>query len=703
MYAKFGAKVAWLKSNHKLPSRLNELPKSSYLAAEMDFIFLNLHEWSLPVRNPVFVMCVLLLSVLTIPALLQKIRLPGIIGLILAGALLGPHGVNLLEMGEGIKLLSKVGLLYIMFWAGLEIDMVVFIKNKHKSLIFGLLTFSFPLILGGLCTYYFLGLSKMGALLLAGMFSTHTLISYPIVNRLRISRDEAVSITVGGTVITDTLALLLLAVISGMAQGTLNIWFWVRLTISLALFSALVFGVLPRLARWFFRKVESDVTYQFVFVLAMVFVCGILAEIAGVEAIIGAFMAGLVLNRLIPHSSPLMERIEFVGNALFIPVFMFSVGMLIDLQVFFKNEKTLLTALTITSVALFTKWLAAYTTGKIVGYTKRQSRLIFGLSSSHAAATIAIILIGYEIKLFDETVLNATIFLILVTCLISSLITDRTARQIAADTHALSAHSLDGMQRILVPISNPASVPNLLDFACLIKTPGSSEPVYPLSIILDEQDVRNKIRQNQTLMEPVLLHAAENDISLTPLHRVDVSAVSGIQRAASELLATEIVLGWHPKLTASERFFGTVLDNLLEDSPEMLFVTNILQPPTGFKGLKVILPNLAQLESGFAEIIRRLENLSKRMDLGLSISCTETTANAVRNVMNQATQNRLQFLPHTPESWWQMHNLVGQDELAILVNARPQSVSHENFMTEIPDYLCQHFVERSFVMVYPGL
>lgn len=668
----------------------------------MEFIFLNTPDWSLPIKNPVFVMCVLLLTVLTVPPLLQRFKLPGIVGLILMGALLGPHGINLLEQGEGIKLLSKVGLLYIMFWAGLEIDMATFLKNKHKSVSFGMLTFGFPLLLGGICTYFILNLEWMGALLLAGMFSTHTLISYPIVNRLRIHKDEAVAITVGGTIITDTLALLLLAVISGMAQGTMNAWFWVKLVVSLAAFGGLVFGLLPIVAKWFFRRVESDVTYQFVFVLAMVFVCGLLAELAGVEAIIGAFMAGLVLNRLIPHSSPLMERIGFVGNALFIPAFLFSVGMLIDLHVFFKDKNTIITALVLTSVALFTKWLAAFATQKIYKYCPEQGRLIFGLSSSHAAATIAIVLIGYQIKLFDESVLNATIFLILVTCLVSSFVTDRAARRLAAkQVNALPLSQKQ--QRILVPISNPASVAYLLDFAFLIKTPGSSEPVYPLSIILDEKDVRVKIREHNLLMEPVLRHAADRDIALAPIHRVDVSAVSGIQRAANELLATEIVVGWHPTRSASERLFGTLLDKLLDDSPEILFVGNMQQSPFGFRRLKVILPPLSQLEPSFVELLRRIENIAHSLGMAIHLIATATTTAAAQALFIPFTHEKLRTQLLSPDDWWLMHTDLAPDELAIFVSARPASVSHEGFMERIPDYLAENFAERSFVVVYPGL
>lgn len=668
----------------------------------MDILLLNLHDWSLPIGNPVFLMCILLLTVLTVPAMLQRLKLPGIVGLILMGAILGPHGINLLEQGDGIKLLSKIGLLYIMFWAGLEIDMDSFLKNRHKSATFGALTFGFPLLLGGFCTFYLLKLDWMGALLLAGMFSTHTLISYPIVNRLRISKNEAVAVAVGGTIITDTLALLLLAVISSMAQGTMDGWYWVRLLVSLGFFVALVFGLLPRIAKWFFRRVESDITYQFVFVLAILFVCGLLAELAGIEAIIGAFMAGLVLNRLIPHSSPLMNRIEFVGNALFIPAFLFSVGMIINLHVFFKNEKTILMAVVLTSIALFTKWLAAKATQYIFHYSQDQGRLIFGLSSSHAAATIAIILIGYEIKLFDEAVLNATIFLILVTCLVSSFVTDRVARRLAAqNTHTIVG--TENMQRILVPISNPASVANLVDFAFLIKTPGQKEPVFPLSIILDEKDVRNKIKESQQLIAPVVQHAAERQISLSPIHRVDVSAVSGIQRAADELLATEIVIGWHPKVSTTERLFGTLLDNLLDESPEMLFVTNMVQSPFSFKFIKVVVAENAHLEPGFVEIMRRIENISLNLNLPLNFVAAETCQMEASKAFLKKTLERLNIQPLDKNTWWQLHEVIQPNELLVLLCARHESVSSESFMEKIPTYLSEHFEEKSFVLAYPGL
>lgn len=661
-----------------------------------------LFDLTLPLRHPVALFGVLLLVVLVVPALFQRLRLPGIVGLILAGALLGPFGTNLLDRGEGMQLLSQVGLLYLMFWAGLEINMASFIKNKHKSLAFGLLTFALPLTLGGFAARYLLGFDWMGALLLASMFSTHTLISYPIVNRLRISQDEAVAITVGGTIITDTLALLMLAVISGMARGELTGWFWAKLAFSLTLFGIVVFGILPRVARWFFQKVESDLTYQYVFVLALVFTCGLLAELAGVEAIIGAFMAGLLLNRLIPHTSPLMERIEFVGNALFIPAFLFSVGMLVNLQVFFMGSGTILTALLLTAIALLTKWAAAFATQKIYGYSAPQRNLIFGLSSSHAAATIAIILIGYEVKLFDEQVLNATVFLILATCLVSTLVTDRTARHIVSQQRAATPDLPDLPQRILVPFSNPDTVAALFDFVFLIKNPDKPEPVRPLSVILDERDVREKMAESRHLMEPVLRHAAERKVPVSPIYRVDVNAVSGILRAAKELTATDIVIGWHPVLSATEKLFGTLQENLLEESASMLFVTHFTRPVAHFNRLKIVLPPQAQLEPRFPELVHRLELAAAQLDAEVHLLATPGTAAAFRQLISPKTNDLMRATDLAPDDWWSLHELLHANELPVLVSARREGVSHENFMERLPGYLSENFDKKSFVLVYPA-
>lgn len=404
-------------------------------------ILLSSLDLSLPLKNPVVIFSLVLFIILFAPILFQKIKVPHIIGLILAGVLVGPYALNLLRRDSSIVLFGTVGLLYIMFLAGLEIDLAEFRRNKMRILVFGMLTFLFPLIIGTVASYYVLGYGFLSSLLLASMFSTHTLVSYPLLSKYGVIRNQAVSMTVGGTMITDILALLILAGIAGLTKESASTAFWLQLTLSTGVFVAIVFALFPFVIKWFFKHFEDGVS-QYIFVLATVFLASFLAEAAGVEAIIGAFFSGLVLNKFVPHDSPLMARIDFVGNAIFIPFFLISVGMLVDVTVLVKGWAALKVAGVIISVALLTKYLAAWLTQKIFNLEPVEGKLIFGLSTSHAAATLAIILVGYNIitgetasgepiRLLNEDVLNGTILLILVSCGVSSFVVEAAAKQMA--------------------------------------------------------------------------------------------------------------------------------------------------------------------------------------------------------------------------------------------------------------------------------
>lgn len=364
------------------------------------------HEFELPLANPVLVFSLILFIILLAPILLRKFNIPGIIGLIVAGVLVGPFGLNLLEKNSAIELFSTIGLLYIMFMAGIELDLNEFKSNRNGSLLFGLFTFAFPLGIGFPVCYYLLGYDFDASFLTASMFATHTLVAYPIVSALGIAKNRAVAITVGGTMLTDTAVLIILAVFIGKNEGTLNAGFWMTLGISLSIFSAIVLILIPKIAKWFFKKLEGEKHSHYIFVLSMVFLAAFLAELAGVEPIIGAFLAGLGLNKLIPHSSALMNRIEFIGNSLFIPFFLISVGMLVDIAVIFSGPMALIIAGTLSVVALFGKGVAAWFTQLVLRYTPTQRNLIFGLSSGHAAATLAVILVGYRAGILDENILN---------------------------------------------------------------------------------------------------------------------------------------------------------------------------------------------------------------------------------------------------------------------------------------------------------
>ena len=399
---------------------------------------MNLFEFNLalPITDPTWVFFLVLIIILFAPMILGRLHIPHIIGMILAGVLIGEHGFHVLDRDSSFELFGKVGLYYIMFLAGLEMDMEDFKKNRMKSVVFGLLTFLIPMALGIWSSMSMLGYGFLTAVLLASMYASHTLIAYPIISRYGLSRLRSVNITIGGTAITVTLALIILAVIGGMFKGTVDGLFWVFLVAKVAFLGFLIIFFFPRIGRWFFRKYDDSVM-QFVFVLAMVFLGGGLMEFVGMEGILGAFLAGLVLNRLIPHVSPLMNRLEFVGNALFIPYFLIGVGMIIDVRSLFTGGEALKVAVVMTVVATFSKWLAAWITQKIYRMQPNERSMIFGLSNAQAAATLAAVLIGHEIimengeRLLNDDVLNGTVVMILFTCVISSLVTERSARRFA--------------------------------------------------------------------------------------------------------------------------------------------------------------------------------------------------------------------------------------------------------------------------------
>jgi Kef-type K+ transport system membrane component KefB len=407
-----------------------------------DFLNHLFHEFHLPLQNPVLIFSLVLFIILLSPILLSKLNIPGIIGLILSGVAIGPFGFNILAKTSAIDLFSTIGLLYIMFIAGLELDLNQFKINRNKSLVFGFLTFIIPLSIGFPVCHYFLGFNLQASLLTASMFATHTLVAYPIVSKLGISKNQAVAVAVGGTILTDTAVLILLAVIIGSHNGSLNQEFWIRLIVSLSIFSGIMFLIIPRIAKWFFRKLESEKHSHYIFVLSVVFFSAFLAEVAGVEPIIGAFVAGLSLNKLIPHSSALMNRVEFIGNSLFIPFFLISVGMLVNVRVIFQGNNALIVAVTLTAVAIGSKWIAAYLTRKIYHFTKAEGSIIFGLSGAHAAATLAVILVGYNAGILNEYVLNGTIILILITCVVASFVSEKAAKKILIEQETDSGTSL---------------------------------------------------------------------------------------------------------------------------------------------------------------------------------------------------------------------------------------------------------------------
>lgn len=658
-------------------------------------------DFQLPLSDPVQKFTVILLVILFAPLLFTRFRIPGVIGLILAGTIIGPHGLNILEQGE-TTLFGTVGLLYIMFVAGLEIDLMDFRRNRRRSLGFGVFTFSIPLVIGTLVAYYFLEYPLRSSFLLASMFATHTLIAYPIASRLGITRNEAVIVTVGGTMITDTAALMILVMITASVSGTLNAFFWLQLVISTGLFTLLVLWVFPKIARWFFRNAEQDGVIQYIFTLMMVFLAAFLAELAGLEPIIGAFLAGLALNRLVPHTSALMSRIEFIGNALFIPFFLINVGMLVDLSVVFRGPEALVVAVTLTAAALLSKWIAAYCTQRVFGFSALQRNVIFGLSSAHAAATIAIILIAYNLELVDENVLNGTVMLILITCMVSSFVTDRAGRTLAVE--AYQPPVIDQQQeRILVPVANPASMEQLIDLAVMIKQQDERIPVYSLSVVLDDEGTQKNLWQNQASFEKAQKYATAANQMIQPISRVDLNASSGIIRSSKEINATKIVMGWNGNLSTKDRLFGSVLDHVVTDTEQEILVVKLLHPLNTFHRIVLLTAPHAEAEQGFSTWVTTLHRLCSQTTGMLHFYGSSATAQAIRQEL-QEHKSSIQFIENDLDRLKEMSSLasvITPQDLLIVISTRENTVSYNSAIEKIPSVLSDSFREVSFIVVYP--
>jgi Kef-type K+ transport system membrane component KefB len=682
-----------------------------------------LFDFTLPLKDPVLIFSIVLFVILLAPIVLKRFKIPGIIGLILAGTLLGPYGINLLLRSDGIVLFGTVGLLYIMFLAGLEIDLNEFKKNRNKSLVFGLLTFSIPMLLGTTGAYYLLELSLPASILLASMFASHTLLAYPIVSSLGVSKNEAATIAVGGTMITDTLALLVLAVIIGSTKGELNADFWLRLGGGLSVFAGVVLFVFPIIARWFFRNMESEGVSQYIFSLAVVFASAFGAELAGVEPIIGAFLAGLALNRLIPHSSPLMNRIEFVGNALFIPFFLISVGMLINLKVLFNGVEALKVAGFMILTANSAKWMAAFATQKIFGYSRDERNLIFGLSNAQAAATLAAVLVGYNtilnaaeveaaklagetlapVRLLNESILNGTILMILVTCLVSSFAAEKAARKLAVLEKDKMPEMEDEPERILVPISNPETMEQLIDLAILLKNPKINEPIYALSVVRDDDEAKEKVVMNQKMLEKAARYASATDNQVKLITRVDLNVMGGIKRVVKEMVINQIVIGWNGKITTKERLFGSVLDNLLTHLNEMIMVTKFVYPVSVVKKIVVVAPPNAEKEVGFGMWLESVKRLSKQINTKVVFFGENHTLAAIKEIISKA-KPAVEASYKEFDDWEDFLVLareVSKEDLFITINARHKTISHESFLDKVPRYLSKHFDHINFIIIYP--
>lgn len=660
------------------------------------------------IQDPILVFTIIALVMLMAPLLADRFRIPDLVVLLVAGMLLGPNGLGLLERNAAVTLFGSVGLLYIMFLAGLEIDLHRFAQTKHKSLSFGLLTFAVPQTLGTLAGHFILGFSWSASLLLASMFASHTLLSYPLASRLGIARTEPVSITVGATILTDTLALLVLAVVADSTKGVaLSPGFWIGILIGMVALVALTWYGIPRLTRWFLEHVTEAGGAQFLFVLVVVCGCSYLSHYAKLEPIIGAFLAGAAFNRLVPAQSVLMNRIEFAGNTLFIPFFLISVGMLVDPLGLVASPRAWLVVVVMVVGVIVTKYLAAWIAARLCGYDSDARNVMFGLSVVQAAATLAAVLVGYELKIFDETVLNGAIAMIMVTCPLGSWVVDRYGRRMAARglPREQPPPAATREQRILVPVANPEFATRLMDLAFLLNKPDATTTIHPLTIAHDDANIDEAVSMGEKLLAHCLSRAAAVEMPVHPSIRVDVNISDGIARAARELHSSLTLVGWEGTPTASARLFGGVMRRLLISAPSRLMFCRITGQLGTTSRLLVLLDPLAESRADLSDLIADSAQLARQLEAELRVYFSSKPSDACAKMVQQADRERpatvilsdtLSQAVSTLQSHLRDHDMI------LLAAQRREDALWSPTLERLPESLAARHPEANLIVAYPA-
>ena len=667
----------------------------------MDWIGLDL---TFPITDPIFLL--VLLIILFAPILLNKLRIPHIIGMILAGLAVGEHGFNILARDSSFELFGKVGLYYIMFLAGLEMNMGDFKETRNKALVLGLLAF---IGIGFVANVSYLKYGIITSVLLASMYASHTLVAYPIVTRFGVSRHRSVSIAVGGTAVTDTLTLLVLAVIGGLFKGETGGFFWLWLVVKVIFLGGLIIYFFPRIGRWFFHR-YNDHVMQFIFVLAMVFLGAGLMEFVGMEGILGAFLAGLVLNRLIPHVSPLMNHLEFVGNALFIPYFLIGVGMLINLRVIFGHGDALKVAAVMIVMALTGKWIACWLTQKIYRMSVLERNMMYGLSNAQAAATLAAVLVGYNIilpggeRLLNDDVLNGTVLLILVTCVVSSLITERAAKKLAMDDSEPGKESSTETEKILVSLANPDTIEDMMNLSLVIRDTKLKDNLLALHVINDDSTSDNLRMRSKRYLEKAAMTTTAANVSLKQLTRYDLNIASGIIHSVKENEVTSIITGLHRKANITDSYFGMLAGNLLKGLNCEIIISKFLIPVNTIKRIVIAVPPKAEYESGFPRWLEHFCRMGSTLGCRVHFFANEQTIVRLQTWIKKRHKQVLTDFSLL-EDWNDLLVLTGQvsyDHLLVIISARPGTISYDNSFEKLPRQLGKYFSNNSLIVLYPN-
>ena len=659
-----------------------------------------------PLVDPVEIFLLVLLIILICPILFGKLGIPQIVGMIVAGIIVGPYGFDLLSRDASFEIFGEVGILYLMFMAAVEIDMFHLRKNLKKGLIFGLITFTIPAVAGIFGSRFAFGSSWATCVLVATMYSAHTLISYPIVSRFGIQNSRPAVIAVCSTIVAVLLALFMLAGVIDISEGGgFHVGRMFRL-IGFMIAYAIVIGIgLHYTTKYFFRYI-SDQVVQFIYVLAAVFISSLVAKLIGLEAILGAFYAGLVINRFIPDRSGLMSRIKFVGNAIFIPYFLIGVGMLINVHVIFRTWNVAWVAANMVIVSMVAKWFSAFLGAKIFGFGKTDRQIMFGLTSGKAAATIAAALIGFRHGLLTEDMLNGAVLMILVCCVVASVTTQRASKVLRieiTESELKNENAADkaGFARQLVAVANPVTAEGLMRMALLMRRRENQSPVTAL-FVRTSDDAR-KLQMGRNALSSAVAVAQAIDIDVKDIERYDVNIVTGVTNEAKQNKASDIMIGLHHRSNIVDTFYGSFTEQLLQSINKMVIISRCFVPVDTLARLVVLVPEKAEFESGFQMWIERVCNLASQLACKAVFLSPPETSKFINSIIvgeNYHIRHEYRDINGWDDFILQSSE-IGLEDLLMVIGARKGSISYGSDMENIPSYLQKHYAGNNIVVIYP--
>ena len=664
----------------------------------------------LPITDPTLIFFVVLLIILFAPIVMSKLRIPHIIGMVLAGVVIGQYGFNILERDNSFELFGRVGLYYIMFLAGLEMDMQGAKKQSQRFLIFGLLTCLVPLILTYIMAMAFLGYSGKASFLLGCIMASNTLIAYPIIGRYGLQRHPSVALSVGSSMISLFLALVMLAALSGSFENNSGWMFWLLFVTKFALFCAGSIILIPKLTRYFLRR-YSDAVMQYIFVLGIMFLSASLTSLIGLEGIFGAFFSGLILNRYIPHVSPLMNRIEFIGNALFIPYFLIGVGMLINVRTLFTGIDVIWVVLLIVFFGTFGKAVAAYISSLIFRLPKADGHMMFGLTSAHAAGAIAMVMVGMRLEvapgqyLVNDDMLNGVVMMILFTCIISTLMTEHASQQIILQEkrHPHNEAPQTDDEKILLCVKYPEIAPHLLYLSILMRNQRLNRELVALNVVYDDQKSNTARQEGIQLLERLQQTASASDVKVQTQVRLATNIANGIKHAFREFACSEIIMGMHVHTDANPRFWGEFIQSLYNGLNRQIMLTRFVQPMSTLRRIQVVVPSRAEFEPGFHRWLERLSRLAGQLDCRIQFHGRNESLVLIAEYINNRHPNvRAEYT--SMAHWNELPQLaagIAEDHLFVVVTARKGTISYKNALERLPDELQKHYSGKNLMIIFP--